>query len=72
MADIWDTPPRAELDEIVVPSGVAVRSMPWPATAVTQAMVQSNAVAAHRRAVYRPGIYRRDERDCIVVMVKIP
>jgi hypothetical protein len=72
MADIWDTPPRAELDEIVAPSGVAVRSMPRPATAVTQATAQNNVVAAQQRAACRPGIYRRDDRDRIVVMVKIP
>jgi len=72
MADIWDTPPRAELDEIVVPSAVAVRSMPWPATVAAQAMAQRKVIAARRRAVRGPGIYRRDERDCLVIMVKIP
>ena len=72
MADIWDTPPRAELEVIVAPSGVAVRSMAWPARAVRQATVHSNVIAARRRAVRGPGVYRRDERDCLVIMVKIP
>ena len=72
MADIWDTPPRAELEVVVVTLGAAVRLVAWPATAATQAMAQSKVIAARRRAVRGPGIYRRDERDCLVIMVKIP
>src|SRR5678815_1669774 len=70
MADIWDTPPRAELDVIVAPSGVAVWSMAWPATVVRHATVHSNVIAAHGRLLCRVGISVRDERDCIVIMVK--
>jgi len=72
MADIWDTPPRAELDVIVAALCVAVGPMLLPATAATQAMAQRKVIAARRRAVRGPGIYRRDERDCLVIMVKIP
>jgi hypothetical protein len=71
MADIWDTPPRAELDGIVATSGVAVGALPRPATAA-QAMAQSNVIAARRRAVGRLGVSRRGERDGIVIMMKIP
>ena len=72
MADICDTPPRAELEVIVATLGAAVKLVPWPATAATQAMAQRKVIAARRRAVRRPGVYRRDERDCLVIMVKIP
>lgn len=70
MADIWDTPPRAELDVIVAPPGVAVRSMAWPARAIRQATVPSNVIAARRRLLCSVGISVRDERECIVIMVK--
>jgi hypothetical protein len=73
MADIWDTPPRAELDSIVVASGVPVGEVPWLATAAApQATAQSNVIAARRRAVRCVGPYGRDERDCIAIMAKFP
>ena len=72
MADIWDTPPRAELEAIVAALCVVVGPVLLPATAATQAKEQSKVIAARSRAARDPGAYRRDERDCLVIMVTIP